>query len=697
LSRSRTLGHPWLEFATATVAAFLLTLLAFGPGLRAAFVSDDVNAIVENEWVAGDLDAAGILRNFSWWGAGRSDSRGYRPAATLSFALSRAASGSEPYGFRIVNYALNALCAGLLFALARVLGLGLAAAGAAAALFAVLPIHSEAVIWIVGRAELGATAGFLLAALLCVLVRQREATRGTRQAAWPLLVGAAGTVAVGMAFKENAVTALALPAIFLLCAGPVAAAAPRVAEPERAAAKKPTRSRAAAGRGATTTRAAPAAAGFDDSVPGSNPAAWSGALVATGALAVGAAAYLVLRALAAGPPPDSKAITLLDNPLAVVDVATRLLGAVAVLGRYVALTLWPASLSVDYSYDALGIGPGFRANGDSLVALAFLAAAAWAWLRAPGRRDVVRAGLLMTAASYSIVSNTVFVLGTILGERLFYLPTAGLCLAAVAMAEPLLPAASRGAWRPASVAAATVLVAMVVAATMVGRERATDWMTPVSLFEAAVATVPRSARARMELASAYGTAGRVDEALPHFAAALEIDPTYAAAAYNQANAFAHARRFEEAAAGYRKALAIAPRLTRAWHNLALTERILGRTDAWIEAMRGAAASSSSPTLQDELGEALIAAGRYAEAVETYDAMAASGTAGAASWFNRGVARHHLGGCNAAVEDYRRATAAAGAPAAAFAAAAGCLRELQRNDEAVAVEQAAKVANRDTRR
>lgn len=664
-------------FAAAAAVALALTFASYGPGLRAAFVSDDVNAIVENEWVAGPFDPVGIATNFSWWGQGRSDSPGYRPAATVSFALSRLASGLDPFGFRVANFALHAACVVLLFGLARALGLGLEAAAAAATLFAVLPIHSEAVIWIVGRAELGAAAGFLAAAWL-VLVHRR---RGSIAA----LAGAAAAVAVGMAFKENAVTVLAWPLVLMLvlrAQPPAPAAAPVAGE------ARPRDEGRAARRRART--AAPAR---EDSAPAPAPVSSTRRdLAALAALAAGVAGYALLRFAANGPVSVKAAGDLLDNPLSVVDPLTRLLGAVAVLGRYLLLTVWPSTLSVDYSYDALGIGPGFRANADTAVAVAFVAAALWAVRRGPGRRDVAAAGLLMAAASYSIVSNTVFVLGTILGERLFYLPSAGLCVAAAALAEPLFasPATRRGAF--------AAVLALVAAALPVNRQRAAEWLTPVSLFEAAVRAVPRSARAQMELASAYGNAGRVDEALAHFAASLEILPEYASASYNQGNTLARAGRYDEAAAAYRQSVKANPNLARAWRNLALTERLRGNPDGWIDGLRGALlASPGSAELAGELGEALIASGRYAEAVAAYDDLLARGGASATAHFNRGVANHHLGGCAASVEDYRRSAASLGAPRAALAAAAGCLKELGRDAEAAEMEKAAQVANRDTRR
>lgn len=635
MKRRPSPDRPLLEFAAVAALAFALSWAAFAPALDAGFVSDDVNAIVENEWVMGDLDAAGIVTNFSWWGQGRADSPGYRPASTLSFALSRLAGGADPSGFRLVNFALNALCAALLFSLARTLGLGREAAGVAAALFAVLPLHSEAVVWVVGRAELGAAAGFLAAALACVLHR--------RSGSVAPLVAAAAAVAVGTAFKENAVTVLAVPAV---CAVVLAR------------------------DGRSRQRDAAAFA----------------------ALATGLAAYALLRWTAAGPSIAAEPGSLLDNPLSVVDTGTRLLGALAVLGRYLSLVAWPSSLSVDYSWNALGIGPGFRANTDTAVALAFLAAVAWLLRRGPGRRDVAAVGLLLAAASWSIVSNTVFVIGTMLGERLFYLPSAGLCLAAAAVAEPAL---SSPVWRRQ---AAAVVMVLVVAGIAVDRRRSLDWLTPVSLFEAAVAAAPRSARAHMELASAYGYAGRIDDAERHFAAALEILPDYAAAAYNRGNTFARAGRYDEAAASYRRALETSPLLTRAWHNLALTLRLRGKTDESLEAMRGAVRTSpGNHELKAELAEALVMAGQYREAASFYDELVAAGAEGATLFFNRGVARHHLGGCADAVEDYRRAAAEPGAPREAFAAAAGCLKQLGRDEDAAALEESAKVANRGTRR
>ena len=90
----------------------------------------------------------------------RADAPGYRPLVTLSFAWNWYLSGAEPFAFHVTNIALHALAVWLAFVLAARLGFDTVTAFWAAGLFAVLPIHSEAVIWSVGRAELMATAAW---------------------------------------------------------------------------------------------------------------------------------------------------------------------------------------------------------------------------------------------------------------------------------------------------------------------------------------------------------------------------------------------------------------------------------------------------------------------------------------------------------------------------------------------------------
>src|SRR5258708_28423309 len=102
--------------------------------------------------------------------------RVFRPFTFATLALNWAVNGARPFGFHLLNLMLHAAVTWLLYLLLQaVLGPSLQAktsALVAALLFAVHPIHTEAVASVVGRAELLA-AGFLLAAWMLHL-RDRE-------------------------------------------------------------------------------------------------------------------------------------------------------------------------------------------------------------------------------------------------------------------------------------------------------------------------------------------------------------------------------------------------------------------------------------------------------------------------------------------------------------------------------------------
>ena len=483
---------------------------AFWPSIGGEFISDDRNAIVSNELVT-TPDPSAIISQRSWWGSQRADAAGYRPVTTLSFAANHVLGGLDPMGYHLANLILHGVVAWLVFLLALRLGMTATAAWTAGAAFSLLPIHSEAVAWVVGRAELLATAGYLLALLLILDYRQH----GRR---WRLLAASVIFIAAVLS-KENALTLLAVPPIVaLVLPGPV---------------QKRRRD-------------------FET---------WAWLLVAlVGVMAIRAT---VGEGLGRGG-------DLLDNPLGVLPTATRLLGALAVLGHYLWLSLWPAKLSADYSYNALGLVPGFSGNAYvalALVLLAFGAAAAWHCRR---KNPAVTLSLLLAVSTYAIVSNAVIPIGTIMAERLFYLPSVGICL--------VLGAATAGVFDRAPRATATVLITVAVAWLAVDINRSYDWRSSLRLFRSATLAVPHSARAHMELASAYGKAGDTEAALVSFKRATDIMPGYAAAWYNKANMLARKGRYGEATEAYRQAITHAPAFEQAWFNLGLTYRIIGRPD-----------------------------------------------------------------------------------------------------------------------
>lgn len=149
----------------------LIAALALAPYLNAlpnGFAHDDDAAVREHPAVTG---AAPLGRVFAldFWGhdARRGPSIGtWRPLTSLSFALDWRLGAGSPASFHRTNVALHVLASvGLLLLLLRA-PFPAPVALVAAALFAVHPVHTEAVTSVVGRAEL---LGFCLALVVVAL------------------------------------------------------------------------------------------------------------------------------------------------------------------------------------------------------------------------------------------------------------------------------------------------------------------------------------------------------------------------------------------------------------------------------------------------------------------------------------------------------------------------------------------------
>ena len=196
LPAARLAARRWAPLAIALVA-----IAAYANAPANGYVLDDRGILVNNPLVT---LPSGIWRAFAnqYWPAGMGGQ--YRPLAIASYSLDWWISGGDPGWLHAVNVLWNAAAAVLVWMLAAEL-LAPGAALAAALLFALTPLHVEAVANVVGRAECMAAA-FVLAALLA-----------HRRGRW----WAPAFFALALLSKENGVVFLALaPLHDLLLAGP---------------------------------------------------------------------------------------------------------------------------------------------------------------------------------------------------------------------------------------------------------------------------------------------------------------------------------------------------------------------------------------------------------------------------------------------------------------------------------------------
>ncbi|HEU4403370.1 MAG TPA: tetratricopeptide repeat protein, partial [Candidatus Polarisedimenticolia bacterium] len=359
------------------------------------------------------------------------------------------------------------------------------------------------------------------------------------------------------------------------------------------------------------------------------------------------ALYLLARLLVLGSLGVGGAIPFVDNPAAAAGPLAGRLTALGAVARYAVLLLWPARLSADYSYDQI---PVVRTLLDPWplagLALVLLVIAGGGWLLR--RRPACGHALLWIGLSAALTCNLVVFIGTLLADRLMYLPSVGLCLL---LGCSVAAAGEVGRKTLVAPFVGLLLVTGGAARTLV---RLPEWKDDFVLYRSAALVSPRSARIRYNLGNAHLRRGEYAEALTHYHAALAIypefndarenlgmallesgrpkeareflstasarDPHDADLAVNLGSALQALGELQDAEVEFRRALEIDPRSSRAWNNLGTIALRHGDATAAVERLRRAVDLDPEVAIyRVNLGDALGAASRTEEADAEFEA------------------------------------------------------------------------------
>ena len=445
-------------FAVVTLAAAV-----YAGSLGHDFTYDDVHIIKESALLHSLANWQAILRA-TWW-----DDAMYRPFTALTFAVDWALSNGAPHWFHAVNILLHAAVTGLVFLLVRSL-LPLFPAAAAAALFAVHPVHVEAVANVVGRAELLATL-FALSAVLLYRADGDLAARGDRT--WRRGLASGGTLAALLLALASKESAFAAPGLLLLADWVDAR-------------------RAGISWGAAVRRHWVLCAACVMLT-----AEWLWVWLSTvGGIAGGAGEAPGLEGAGLG---------------------TRLVVMAPVVLQYVRLLFFPARLSADYSPAFLPVAEHLNFAGLLGVTLVVAAiAAGWA---ARTRAWPVTFALAWIGATLLIVSNLLVPTEVLVAERTLYLPSVG---------ATLLVGYGLGALAARRFGAAVVLGALLVALGVVRTaSRVPVWRDDSTLLHQLVRDAPGSFRADWVLGGFYFIGGDSASGEALYRRALRTNPLHA--------------------------------------------------------------------------------------------------------------------------------------------------------------------------
>ncbi|XP_058599192.1 protein O-mannosyl-transferase TMTC1 isoform X3 [Neofelis nebulosa] len=523
--------------APAGAAALLAgaSCLCYGRSLQGEFVHDDVWAIVNNPDVRPGAPLRwGIFTN-DFWGKGMAENtshKSYRPLCVLTFKLNVFLTGMNPFYFHAVNVILHCLVTlVLMYTCDKAVFRNRRLAFATALLFAVHPIHTEAVAGIVGRADVLACLLFLLAFLSYNRsVDQRhvgECFPPTVSPFFLLLSLLLGTCA--MLVKETGITVFGVCLVYDLFS----------------LSHKQEKSYLTA----RTNR---------NFLLTMRPFLKRATLVITYVIVV---LYFRLWIMGGSMPLFSEQ----DNPASFSPyILTRFLTYSYLLAFNVWLLLAPVTLCYDWQvgsiplvetiWDTRNLATILLAVVMTLLSLHCLAA----FKRLEHKEVLV--GLLFLVFPFIPASNLFFRVGFVVAERVLYMPSMGYCILFVHGLSKLCTWLNRcGA---TTLTVSTVLLLLLFSWKTVKQNEI--WLSRESLFRSGVQTLPHNAKVHYNYANFLKDQGRNREAIYHYRTALRLYPRHASALNNLGTL---TRDTTEAKIYYQRALQLNPQHNRALFNL----------------------------------------------------------------------------------------------------------------------------------
>lgn len=469
----------WRRIFTAErVALFLLILAAALPYLSSltfGFVYDDLGVIVEvpsrHTWL-------GVAQAWvqSYWG--NPETGLYRPVAQFVYALLWNLGGGKPWPFHLYAVVIHlATTIGLWWLLARATNRW--AAFFAALLFAVDPVHVEAVANIVNSSEVLVSL-FGITCIGVVLRSSMHSDGGTRIGWGPSLL-AAGAYALAIGAKESGA---GIPAIAFLCLWGWRAAD---------SGRRPT---------------------FREVLVG-GWRVW--ALCTVALLGVVTARYFVLGGLTV----SQHWVTHEVRNFTFGPRFWTMTAAWPLVGR---LLIWPSALRMHYGSDIVipRAGPTIWAML-SLAGAALIVMAAALLARRGDRRPLV--AIAWIAISFLPASNLLVPTGQLLAERTLYLPSLGVALL-VAWGINRLYVATRelGGSFAARLVTGVPLAAIAVGGLLVTYPEVIPWQTNYTLFLHGIEQAPRASRPWQLMGDLYANKNEHQKAIKYLERAHNLEP-----------------------------------------------------------------------------------------------------------------------------------------------------------------------------
>nr|XP_012218090.1 PREDICTED: transmembrane and TPR repeat-containing protein 4 isoform X1 [Linepithema humile] len=550
------------------------------------FVFDDTEAIVNNDDVR-DTPIWQIFKN-DFWGtklSHKQSHKSYRPLTILSFRLHfwlRQDLISQD--FHIMNIALHSMvCLLTLFVYNMLLGPDERNTSFyAAALFAVHPIHTEAVSGIVGRAELLCT----LFTWLSILLYNHVIYTKTLLHAWIAMSAFAICITIAMLCKETGITAIGICAIYDIV---------------------------------IVNKIYP----IDvinfllfkySNKNVNNFFKYKNTILRLFVLSFITVILLSLRFSIMGfSVPKFQPV---DNPASFMDnIFYRILNYNYIYCLNTWLLICPIWLCFDWSMGCVPLITGYD-HRIFMIIMFWVLFGILIMHTFTSRKDktlsYIIMGLAILILPFLPASNIFFNVGFVLAERILYIPSAGYCLLLVIGLQKF---SARFSLPQASLLAYMILIILLFARSWI---RSNQWRNEELLFQSALDVCPLNAKVHYNIAKKAADAGYVDLAKLEYQEALRLNPKYAQAMNNLGNLLKDQGQLLEALSLFKQAINLQEDSAIAWMNLGTVQSALKQyEESEASYFRALQQRSNYPNCYYNLGVLYLERKQYDKALKAW--------------------------------------------------------------------------------